>query len=189
MTSKPEITVKPLSIENWLDMGTVLGVSGDGGCWCMWWRLTDDEFEDGRGEGNKRAMKRLVEAGKTPGVIAYLNGQPAGWCAVGPREEYSRLMTSSLLTGIDNQLAWSIVCYYITPRFRGRGLMEHLTRGAVQLARTKKVSLVEAYPVEVAAGSSPAGAYTGVATVLRKVGFLEVAKQGSRPVMRIDTKI
>lgn len=67
--------------------------------------------------------------------------------------------------------------------------MEHLTRGAVQLARTKKVSLVEAYPVEVAAGSSPAGAYTGVATVLRKVGFLEVAKQGSRPVMRIDTKI
>lgn len=189
MTSKPEIIVKPLTTENWPDMGTVLGASGDGGCWCMWWRLTDDEFEDGRGEGNKQAMKRLVEAGKTPGVIAYLNGQPAGWCAIGPREEYSRLMNSSLLQGVDSRLAWSIVCYYINPHFRGRGLMEYLTRGAVELACAKKVPLVEAYPVEVAAGSSPAGAYTGVAAVLRKVGFFEVVKRGRQPVMRIETKI
>jgi GNAT superfamily N-acetyltransferase len=189
MASKPEITVKTLTSDNWLDMGTVLGASGDGGCWCMWWHLSDDDFEDGRGEGNKQAMKTLVEAGKTPGVIAYLNGQPAGWCAVGPREEYSRLMNSSLLQGVDNQPAWSIVCYYINPRYRGKGLMEHLTRGAVELACTKKVPLVEAYPVEVAAGSSPAGAYTGVAAVLRKVGFVELLKRGTRPVMRIDTGV
>lgn len=184
MIENAEITVKPLMPENWLDMGKVLGGNGDGGCWCMWWRLTDDAFEDGRGEGNKQAMKKLVDAGKTPGVIAYFNGQPAGWCAIGPRQEFDRLVRSSLLMEIDNEPVWSIVCYYVNPRFRGKGLMEHLTRGAVELAKSKNIPLVEAYPVEVAAGSSPAGAYTGVAAVMRKVGFVEVLKRGSRPVMR-----
>ena len=183
----PAIIVKPLTTANWADMGIVLGGNGDGGCWCMWWRLSDDEFEDGRGEGNKQAMKKLVDAGKTPGVIAYFNGQPAGWCTIGPRQEFGRLVNSSLLTKIDKEPVWSIVCYYINPLFRGKGLMEHLTRGAVELAKSRNIPLVEAYPVEVAAGSSPAGAYTGVAAVLRKVGFVEVLKQGSRPIMRFNT--
>ncbi len=95
--SSPEVIVRPLTSANWPDMGKVLGVSGDGGCWCMWWRLSDDDFEDGRGEGNKQALQMLVDAGKTPGVIAYLDGQPAGWCAIGARSDYPRLLNSGLL--------------------------------------------------------------------------------------------
>jgi GNAT superfamily N-acetyltransferase len=182
--SSSDFTVRALTSENWLDMGKVLGVSGDGGCWCMWWHLSDDEFEDGRGEGNKQALQELVDAGKTPGVIAYLNGQPAGWCAVGARSDYLRLMNSGLPAGSDQDNVWSIVCYYVNPRFRGQGLMEHLTRGAVELARTKGIPVVEAYPVE----SSSSGAYTGIAPVLRKVGFTDFTKKGSRPILRYRVK-
>jgi predicted GNAT family acetyltransferase len=190
VTDIPKIVVKPLTPENWSDMGAALGVSGDGGCWCMWWRLSDDEYEEQRGETNRLAMKKLVDAGKTPGVIAYLNNQPAGWCAIGPREEYTRLERSSLLTRVDNEPVWSIVCYYIKPSFRGRGLMEYLTRGAVDLARSKGIRVVEAYPVELTPGSSPAGAYTGVAAVLRKVGFFGIGKPpAGRPIMRYDTQV
>ncbi len=176
--------VRPLTPQNWPDMGKVLGGNGDGGCWCMWWRLDDAAFEEGRGAVNKQAMKALVDADRTPGVIAYLDGQPAGWCAIGPRSEYPRLTDSGLLVGGEDEPIWSLVCYYVNPRFRGRGLMAQLTRGAVGLARTKGARIIEAYPVEIPAGVAAPGAYTGIASVLRNAGFTDFVKRGSRPVLR-----
>ena len=151
----------------------------------MWWRLTDAEYQEQRGEANRWAMKKLVDSGRMPGVIAYVDGEPAGWCSAGPREDFVRLERSTLLKRVDSEPVWSIVCYYVNRRFRGHGLTEHLTRGAVEHAGTQGVQIIEAYPFEVARGSSPSGAYTGVADVLRKVGFVEVARPSSdRPIMR-----
>ena len=198
MTGRPEqsvadsrdrqrISVLPLIPERWSDLESVVGKSGDSGCWCMWWRLGDEQFEEQRGQANKIALREIVDAGRKPGVIAYVGHQPAGWCSIGPREDFVRLERSFLFGKVDEQPVWSIVCYYVNRAYRGRGLMEHLTRGALDLAKSQGVQLVEAYPVDLPDGSPSAGAYTGIAAILRRVGFEDVVRRlPDRPIMRYN---
>ncbi|HPC11865.1 MAG TPA: GNAT family N-acetyltransferase, partial [candidate division Zixibacteria bacterium] len=86
------LTFHPLTPERWGDFEALFGVRGAcGGCWCMYWRLFRLAFSIGKGEGNRRAMQKLVRAGTEPGILAYDGERPVGWCAVAPREEYVRL--------------------------------------------------------------------------------------------------
>lgn len=83
---------KPLTPETWPDFENLFGPRGAcGGCWCMLWRLKNKEYEAAKGEGNRSAMKALVEAGTSPGIIAYQSGEPVGWASVGPRADFIRL--------------------------------------------------------------------------------------------------
>ena len=62
----------PVTPERWSDLETLFGEKGAcGGCWCMLWRLTRKEFEAQKGEGNRRAMQRIVNSGEIPGLLAY----------------------------------------------------------------------------------------------------------------------
>ena len=44
-----------------------------------------------QGEGNKRALRRIVDEGESPGVLAYRGGEPVGWCSIAPRSEFASL--------------------------------------------------------------------------------------------------
>ena len=86
-----KISFQPLTTKNWKDFELLFGPKGAcGGCWCMTWRLKSADYEKMKGEGNKKAMKGLVRK-SSPGIIAYADKKPAGWCAVAPRYEYVRL--------------------------------------------------------------------------------------------------
>lgn len=72
------LTFHPLIPERWGDFEALFGPKGAcAGCWCMWWRLANKDFEACKGEGNRQAMKALVETGTVPGILAYLDGTPA----------------------------------------------------------------------------------------------------------------
>lgn len=100
----------PLTRERWSDFEELFGERGAyGGCWCMWWRLTRREFEQQQGEGNRQAMKAIVESVQVPGILAYAAGEPVGWCSVAPREHYGSLNRSPVLKRLDDTPVWSIV--------------------------------------------------------------------------------
>ncbi|MEQ9811196.1 MAG: hypothetical protein RLO50_00325 [Azospirillaceae bacterium] len=107
-----------------------------------------------------------------------------GWCAVGPRAAYPRLeqgraspppdrpgrpddgAAGAAAAGADPLAGvWSITCYYIDRRWRGRGVMTALTRGAVGLARDSGARLIEAFPRDRAVATSPAATYVGISSV------------------------
>lgn len=70
-----ELQVQPLIVERWPDLERLFGPRGAaGGCWCMWWRLSGRAFARQKGEGNRQALRALVEAGEEPGLIAYMDG-------------------------------------------------------------------------------------------------------------------
>ena len=95
---KSKFSYYPLTKDNWKDFEKLFGERGAcGGCWCMNWLLTKKEFDANKGNGNKIKMKKLVDSGAEPGIIAYLNSEPVGWCAVAPREKYIRLEKSKVL--------------------------------------------------------------------------------------------
>jgi GNAT superfamily N-acetyltransferase len=179
----------PLTSGRWRDFQTLFGKRGAcGGCWCMWWRQTRAEFTAGHGERNRRAMKRIVESGEVPGILAYEGDEPVGWCSVAPRERYSSLERSRTLRRLDEKPVWSIVCLYVAKEHRGRGIADALARGAVDYAASRGARIVEAYP------TMPRGrrlhdvsSFMGVPSIYEGAGFTLVARpSAAKGVMRFE---
>ena len=181
----------PLTVERWADFEKLFGKRGAcGGCWCMWWRLQRSEFERQKGEGNRQAIKRTVGSGEVPGILAYANNQAVAWCSVAPREAYLTLERSRTLKRVDDKPVWSIVCFFIAKPFRGKGIAMKLLRAAIEHVDKHGGKIVEGHPVEPKGGRMPdAFAYTGLASIFRKAGFVEVARRSERrPIVRYIIK-
>jgi GNAT superfamily N-acetyltransferase len=177
----------PLTPARWADFTELFGENGAcGGCWCMFWRQTRQEFTQQKGEKNKNAIHRIVESGTIPGIIAYYQGHPVGWCSLGPRESFSSLQRSKVLQSPDNQAIWSIVCFFIAKSARKQGVMRYLLQGAIQFAKDKGAQILEAYPVETERKLSSAEIYMGTPAVFRALGFQEVIRRSPiRPILRL----
>jgi len=152
----------------------------------MAWRLTTGEWTKGKGARNRRAMKRLVESGTRPGVLAYRGGEPIGWCAIAPRRDYPALGRSRVLRPVDDEPVWSISCLFIRKEARRAGLSVQLLRAAVDFAARRGARTVEGYPIEPTMERTPDPfVWTGIPSAFRKAGFREVARRSrSRPIMR-----
>ncbi|MGD8455436.1 MAG: GNAT family N-acetyltransferase [Anaerolineales bacterium] len=186
-TKFTSLTFQPLTSERWDDFETVFGPRGaTGGCWCMWNRLTNKEFEAQKGEGNRRSMKGIVESGHVPGILAYDGDEPVGWCSIAPRDDFPRLDRSRILKRIDDQPVWSITCFFIPRQHRRKGVMTLLLKGAVDYAVSQGATIIEGYPVEPKKDTYPdTFAWHGLAESFRAVGFKEVARRSeTRPFMR-----
>jgi GNAT superfamily N-acetyltransferase len=180
------LLLKAVTAGEWPDLQRLFGPRGCGGCWCMWWRITRAEFAARRGEGNRRALEALIAAGSVPGLLAYLEGEPAAWCSVAPREHFPVLDRSPNLKRVDDVPVWSIVCFYVAPACRGSGLMDALIAAAVEYAGSRGAEIVEAYPLKSGHGLFAAGEfYTGTSGSFRRAGFREAARRsGRRLIMR-----
>lgn len=152
----------------------------------MWWKLKRSDFLRQRGEGNRRALKSIVDSGVVPGILAYADGEPVGWCAVSPREAYPTLERSRVLKRVDDKQVWSFVCFFVAKHFRGKGVTSKLLEAALKYVKENGGKIVEGYPIEPKKERIPsASAYTGLASTFRKAGFVEVARRSeNRPIMR-----
>lgn len=177
----------PLTPERWTDFEELFGSHGAfGGCWCMWWRLTRAEFTRQQGEGNRLAMKAIVESEEVPGLLAYAHGRVVGWCSVAPREQFPVLQRSPVLKPVDNTPVWSVVCFFVEKACRKQGISTRLLQAAIDYARQQSAAVLEGYPIEPRKDEVPSFlAFTGPASMFRKAGFVEVARRSpTRPIMR-----
>jgi GNAT superfamily N-acetyltransferase len=153
----------------------------------MLWRLTRKQFEIQKGEGNKLAMKAIVDSGKVPGLLSYKGGETVGWCAIAPRDEYSYLSRSRILKPIDDRTVWSIACLFIDKSHRKQGVATRLLQAASKYAKSQGAKLVEGYPVEPKSDKDipPTFAWTGIPSAFLKAGFKEILRRSpTRPIMR-----
>lgn len=152
-------------------------------CWCMVWRpMPADERRLGR-PAKKASMQRLALGGETVGILGYAGDEPAAWCSIAPRTTYRNLGgVQSPYEPPDS--VWSLVCMFIPRRMRGRGLAKELVSAAVDQARARGASVVEAYPVDP---ESPSYRFMGVTPTFAGLGFEEVGRAGKRRhVMRLQ---
>jgi hypothetical protein len=177
-------TVTP---STWNDLERLFGPRGACcGCWCMYWRLPHSQYDAQQGEPNHLEMHALVDSGKIPGILAYRDDNPVGWCSIAPREEFSTLARSRILKPVDDQPVWSVVCFFVARAERHQGLTIELLKESVRFAASQGARIVEGYPVEPKEGKSPdTFVYTGLASAFLKAGFREVARRSAtRPIMR-----
>lgn len=193
---KSKIETVPVTTKRWDDMVVLFGAHGGyAGCWCMFWRLDRADFKKLRGGGTKEILRQMTDQKQEPGLITYVDGKPAGWCSVGPRENYLALENSRILKRVDDQPVWSIVCFFVNKIDRKQGLMAEMLRGAVVHAKKHGAKIVEGYPIDMQteklAGQklgSYAG-YMGIASAFREVGFVEAGRASeTQLIMRYTIK-
>ncbi len=142
-----------------------------GGCWCM-------AYRDSRVPNAERPAAMAAECGTEPGpgVLAYVDGDVAGWCSVAPRSSMRRLMRSRTIPLLDDRDAWSVVCFVVRPAYRRQGLMHALLDGAVAHAAAHGAEVVEGYPVETDGGRVDViSGYVGTVELFRAAGFERAA--------------
>ncbi len=188
---KSKFSFYPLIKENWNDFEDLFGEKGAcAGCWCMYWRMRRKEYDTLRGSGTKKKMKTLVNSGTIPGILAYENDKPVGWCSVAPRENFPVLENSKVLKRIDDKPVWSVVCFFINKEYRKQGLTVELLNAVKKYVKINRGKIIEGYPVEPKSGkTADVFAWTGLATAYKKAGFKEVARRSAtRPIMRFSIK-
>ncbi|MCX6470736.1 MAG: GNAT family N-acetyltransferase [Corynebacteriales bacterium] len=161
-------------------------------CWCLSHRIRLREIEE-LGEGSReQAMRRLTEREHPPGVVAYRDGVPVGWCNIGPRSEITRLVNSKLIRPVDDVPVWSIVCVVVRGGHRKQGVSGQVIDGAVEYARRSGAPAVEAYPVDPPGRMDTTMAFVGTRAMFAAAGFEvigetdAVASKMPRLVMRRD---
>jgi GNAT superfamily N-acetyltransferase len=188
----PITEIHPLTTGRWDDFENLFGPRGAcGGCWCMYWKLTRKDFEAGTGNTNRLAQKAVVDGGHVPGLIAYVDGTPAGWVAIEPRQNYPTLGRSRILKPLDEEPVWSITCFFVDRQHRGTGLTIQLLKAAVEHVKSKNGKIVEGYPVEPKDNSKmpPVFVYTGLVSAFTQAGFVEAERRSAtRPIMRYYIK-
>ena len=131
-----------------------------------------------------------MKTGESPGILAYADGQPVGWCAVAPRQAYPTLARSRVLKPVDERPVWSVTCFFVAKGFRRQGVTTRLLEAAAKFAKSRGAKIIEGYPVEARKGQMPdVFAYTGLPSAFRQAGFAEVARRSpTRPIMRRELK-
>jgi GNAT superfamily N-acetyltransferase len=176
------IEVLPATVERFADVAKVFAPRNqEGACWCLSYRLSSATFNQLKGEARPEALKALCARDVAPGVIAYVDREPAGWCAFGPRSEMERLRRSRTIQYLDDEPVWSIVCFVILAQFRRRGLAHRMLDGAIDYARDHGARVLEGYPIDPdGARVSSAFAYVGTTSLFEAAGFKRIETTKAR---------
>jgi GNAT superfamily N-acetyltransferase len=189
-----QLTIVPANQAAWEDLQAVFGTTGDPGrCWCQRFRMLPKE--SWASEGPEELAARLRDqtacgnrkARETSGLVAYLDGEPVGWCAVAPRADHPRLLRDYRVPWLGRNedkadtTVWAVTCFVTRVGYRRRGISRALASAAVGFARERGARAVEGYPDFVDGGS------VGTLAMFTDAGFAEVSRPGKRrAVMRVD---
>ena len=179
------MTFEPLTPRTWHLFEALMGERGGcGGCWCMFYRLPTAVFKEQKYEGNRVAMRNLVQQRKQIGLMAMVDNEPIGWVAVSPREEVPRIDQSRTLPRMGTLPVWSISCFFVRKEYRKQGISKALIEGAIAWAHEQHIQVLEAYPaVPYAKKISDSFLWSGVLSSFKKFGFRLVKRNGKTKAM------
>ncbi|KRE41124.1 GCN5 family acetyltransferase [Knoellia sp. Soil729] len=183
MSAEPEWETHPVTPDRFEDFADVINKNRrQTHCWCLSHRLTVGEIGELGGDADdqrEQAMRALCEREHPPGVVTYLDGEPVGWCNIGPRVEITRLARSKLMLATDDLPVWSIVCLVVRSGYRKRGVTRHLIEGAVDYAGANGAPAIEAHPVDPQGRMDLTMAFVGTRAMFERNGFEVVGTTGA----------
>lgn len=182
------VEVLPAVSARFDDVATLLAPSRPGtpACWCLSCRVDSHERGVLSTEPQRRErMLRLTQEPIAPGMLAYVDGVPAGWVNFGPRASIGRLQKSRTIPPVDDVQVWSVLCFVVRTAYRRQGLMRALLRGAADYARGHGAPAIEGYPVDTG-GQRLSGTllFVGVASVFAAEGFERVGETSATSANR-----
>jgi GNAT superfamily N-acetyltransferase len=193
------ISIVPANEASWDDLQAIFGTRGQGyRCQCQRYKLRPREsFYNFPVEERAYRLRQQTDCGHpgsdtTSGLVAYLDGEPVGWCAVEPRTAYEGLLRVFRVPweGRDEDRTddgvWAVTCLFTRAGFRKRGVSRALARAAVGFARERGARALEAYPMTTK-NVIAEELHVGTEATFADAGLIEVSRPTPRRVvMRID---
>ena len=193
------ISVVPANRASCDDLRTVFGTRGAAAtCQCQRYKLRAREsFRSFPVEERARRLAEQTACGNpesddTSGLVAYLDREPVGWCAVEPRTQYEGLLRAFRVPwdGRDedktDDTVWAVTCLFVRAGFRKRGISRTLAREAVAFARERGARAIEAYPI-ITKNVIAEELHVGTPSVFGDAGLAELSRPSlRRVVMRLD---
>lgn len=181
------------------DLLAVFGTRGPGSrCFCQRYKLARGESFGGfPAEERASRLRDQTSCGDpgaptTSGLVAYLDDEPAGWCAVEPRTAYTGLVRVFTVPWKDraedrtDDTVWAVTCLFVRAGRRRRGVSRALARSAVAFARDRGARALEAYPMTTTAAVDEE-LHVGTVRTFAAAGMRQVAAPTPRrAVLRID---
>ena len=198
-TTEPALSVVPANQASCEDLQTIFGSRGQASrCQCQRYKLRPREaFRSFPVEERADRLRRQTECGHprsrtTSGLVAYLGGEPVGWCAVEPRTAYDGLVRNNRVPwegrGEDktDDSVWAVTCLFTRAGFRKQGISRALARAAVDFARERGARAIEGYPM-ITKDVIAEELHVGTEGMFAAAGFVVVSRPTPRRVvMRID---
>jgi GNAT superfamily N-acetyltransferase len=201
-TTTSSLTIVPANEASWEDVQAVFGTRGDPPrCQCQRYKLHPKESWNsvGREELAHRFRTQTecghAEAAMTTGLVAFLDGDPVGWCAVEPRSAYHglarafRVPWQGRTEDKADDSVWAVTCFVVRAGFRRRGITYALARAAVDFARERGARALEGYPMLTKPGQEITWGelHVGTRSVFEGAGLEEISHPSPRRVvMRVD---
>jgi len=196
------LRIVPANRSNCEDLQTVFGPRGSAAiCQCQRFKLAPREaFKSYPAEERALRLRAQTQCGQprattTSGLVAYLGGEPVGWCAVEPRPAYEGLLRvyrvpwEGRAEDKTDESIWAVTCIFARAGFRRRGIGYALAGAAVDFARERGARALEAYPMLTRPGEDITWGelHMGTLSMFAAAGFDEVNRPSHRrAVMRID---
>ncbi|MEV6283492.1 GNAT family N-acetyltransferase [Kribbella sp. NPDC051770] len=188
-----QLTIVPANQASSEDLAAVFGAGDAARCSCQRFRMLPKE--SWASEGPEELAARLRDqtacgnpkATTTTGLVAYLDGEPVGWCAVAPRSQHARLLRDYRVPWQDRSedktdpTVWAVTCFVTRAGYRRRGIGRALARASIGFAEGRGARAVEGYPDLVDGGS------VGTLAMFTTAGYAVVSRPGKRrAVVRVD---
>lgn len=169
--------VVPATPERYADVVATLNPA----CLCQYWRMSSSEYSSSSAEARQAALRRQLAEEPAPGLLAYVDDEPAGWIGFAPRERSGRLMRSKTIPKLDDLPVWAIYCFTVRVGYRRQGIARALLDGVIAYGREQEVPALEAYPVDTGGRRiHGTAAYVGTAAMFERAGFRRVCETAAR---------
>lgn len=191
------ITTERATPDRWVDVQHSLTGGGDGAsCQCAWLVLRAKDFNRTSTSERIELLRDEIAAGPPPGLIAYVDGEAAGWVRVGPRILHHRIIHTRAIAAattvpFDDEGVWAISCFVVRREHRGQGVTVRLLQEAIAYARESGARLIEAYPIDTSAGTLPPNdLYHGTLSTFLSSGFQQQREmKPGRPLVVLDLDV
>ena len=182
------VEVKPLGVETlddflaFFDRRAFMDNPVWFGCYCMEPHGVDPD-EQGPEENRADKIGR-VKDGTARGFLAYVEGEPVGWCNAAPRSLMPGVV-DKVLEGTNpdpDEQVGAIACFTIAVPYRGSGVGTALLQAACDGLREQGFGAVEAYPRK--GELSEARSYRGPLSMYGSAGFTKHGETETHLIVR-----
>jgi GNAT superfamily N-acetyltransferase len=194
------ITIVPASEATRDDLAAIFGTSGDPAtCQCQWFKIAKPDWRGVPRDEPQRRLNAQTRCGhpgssETSGIVAYLDGEPVGWCAIESRSDYVRLQQMRIpwagrAEDKDDGTVFAVTCFVVRKGFRKRGVSRALAAATVDFARERGARAAPGYPMTIEPGKEVMWGqlFVGSVGIFEEAGYSVVSSPTPRRrVMRID---